>query len=79
MIAGHAARGRARDASCASKPGAKRAVPLPVSAPFHCALMQPAQDRMAADLARAPFRDPAAPLVSTTWMRAIVRSAADVP
>ena len=31
--------------------GAKRAVMLPVSAPFHCALMQPAQDRLAADLA----------------------------
>ena len=34
----------------AKKRGAKRAVMLPVSAPFHCALMQPAQDRLGADL-----------------------------
>ena len=31
--------------------GARRAVPLPVAAAFHCALMQPAQDRLAPDLA----------------------------
>jgi [acyl-carrier-protein] S-malonyltransferase len=38
--------------------GAKRTVMLPVSAPFHCALMQPAQDLLAADLAKVEFRDP---------------------
>ena len=43
--------------------GAKRAVKLPVSAPFHCALMQPAQDRLAADLRALSFRKPAAPVV----------------
>jgi [acyl-carrier-protein] S-malonyltransferase len=44
--------------------GAKRAVMLPVSAPFHCALMQPAQDRLAADLAAVVFGDPAFPVAA---------------
>ena len=39
-----------RAADLAKARGAKRAVMLPVSAPFHCALMQPAQQRLAADL-----------------------------
>ncbi len=39
-----------RAAELAKKRGAKRAIMLPVSAPFHCALMQPAQDRLAEDL-----------------------------
>ena len=38
--------------------GAKRAVPLPVSAPFHCALMAPAQERLAAVLDDAGLRGP---------------------
>src|SRR5215211_8077815 len=38
---------------------AKRVIKLKVSAPFHCALMKPAQDRLAADLARLGFREPA--------------------
>ncbi|HEX8131688.1 MAG TPA: ACP S-malonyltransferase [Pyrinomonadaceae bacterium] len=37
--------------------GAKRAIKLSVSAPFHCALMQPAQDRLAADLEKIEFSD----------------------
>jgi [acyl-carrier-protein] S-malonyltransferase len=41
----------------------KRAIRLPVSAPFHCALMQPAQDRLAADLERLEFADLRVPLV----------------
>ena len=44
-----------RAAELAKQRGAKRAVMLPVSAPFHCALMQPAQDRLAADLRPATF------------------------
>lgn len=44
--------------------GAKRAVKLNVSAPFHCALMKPAQDRLAADLERISFNDLTAPLVT---------------
>ena len=43
--------------------GAKRAVKLPVSAPFHCALMQPAQDRLAVDLRALSFQKPTAPVV----------------
>jgi [acyl-carrier-protein] S-malonyltransferase len=44
--------------------GAKRAVPLAVSAPFHCALMQPAADRLAGELARISFRAPSVPVVT---------------
>jgi [acyl-carrier-protein] S-malonyltransferase len=44
--------------------GAKRAIKLPVSAPFHCALMQPAQDRLAADLEKIEFADLSVPLVA---------------
>jgi [acyl-carrier-protein] S-malonyltransferase len=47
---------------CKAK-GAKRAVMLPVSAPFHCALMQPAQDRLATDLQALQFEDPAVPVI----------------
>lgn len=46
----------------ADQRGAKRAKILPVSAPFHCSLMQPAQDRLAADLGRLTFANPAIPL-----------------
>jgi [acyl-carrier-protein] S-malonyltransferase len=44
--------------------GAKRAVMLPVSAPFHSSLMKPAQDRLAEDLRALKFQNPAAPVVS---------------
>jgi [acyl-carrier-protein] S-malonyltransferase len=44
--------------------GARRAMMLPVSAPFHCRLMQPAADAMAEALADVTIRKPAAPLVS---------------
>ena len=43
--------------------GAKKAVNIPVSAPFHCALMQPAQDRLAADLGALSFQNPSCPVV----------------
>jgi [acyl-carrier-protein] S-malonyltransferase len=63
VIAGHAAAVARASEACKAK-GAKRAVPLPVSAPFHCALMRPAQERLAPELAAIPFRDPQPPLVN---------------
>jgi len=53
-----------RTAELCKQAGAKRAVMLPVSAPFHCALMQPAQDRLATDLTRLDFRDPKYPVAA---------------
>jgi [acyl-carrier-protein] S-malonyltransferase len=44
--------------------GAKRAIKLGVSAPFHCALMMPAQERLAADLERLTFKELRTPLVT---------------
>ncbi|MFB3813576.1 MAG: ACP S-malonyltransferase [Terriglobales bacterium] len=52
-----------RAAELAKKRGAKRAIMLAVSAPFHCALMQPAQDRLAADVRALTFRDPEFPVI----------------
>ncbi len=46
-------------AALCKEAGAKRTVMLPVSAPFHCALMQSAQDLLALDLAGLEFHDPA--------------------
>jgi [acyl-carrier-protein] S-malonyltransferase len=56
--------------------GARRAVLLPVSAPFHCALMKPAQDRLAVDLHNTTFRDLRCPLINNVAAREI-RSGAD--
>lgn len=53
-----------RAAALCKEAGAKRTVMLPVSAPFHCALMQPAQDALARDLAALEFRDPAFPVAA---------------
>jgi [acyl-carrier-protein] S-malonyltransferase len=53
-----------RAAALCKEAGAKRTVMLPVSAPFHCALMQPAQDLLALDLAGLEFRDPAFPVAA---------------
>jgi [acyl-carrier-protein] S-malonyltransferase len=47
----------------ATERGAKKAVRLPVSAPFHCSLMQPAQDRLAAELGALEFQNPSCPVV----------------
>lgn len=52
-----------RAAELAKQRGAKRAILLPVSAPFHCALMQPAQDRLAVDLEALPFYTPQVPVL----------------
>ncbi|HWW49737.1 MAG TPA: ACP S-malonyltransferase [Xanthobacteraceae bacterium] len=53
-----------RAVEIAKEKGAKRAMLLPVSAPFHCRLMQPAADAMAAALADVTINAPAAPLVA---------------
>jgi [acyl-carrier-protein] S-malonyltransferase len=55
----------------AKSKGAKRALPLPVSAPFHCALMQPAADEMAKALAEVQFNAPAVPLVANVLAEAV--------
>jgi len=48
----------------------RKVVKLKVSAPFHCALMKPAQDRLAADLERLSFSEPAMPVVTNVDARA---------
>ena len=55
----------------AKEAGAKRAVMLPVSAPFHCALMQPAADAMAAALADVAIATPVVPLVANVRAQAV--------
>lgn len=76
VIAGHAA-AVARAMELAKAAGAKRAVPLPVSAPFHCALMTPAQDNMRAEFDAVTFHDLAIPLINN-WQARPVTTAADV-
>jgi len=63
VIAGHTAAVERASALCRTA-GAKRAVLLPVSAPFHCALMRPAQERLALYLADVSLREPTTPLVN---------------
>jgi [acyl-carrier-protein] S-malonyltransferase len=75
VIAGHTAAVDRASELC-RKAGAKRAIRLPVSAPFHCALMMPAQERLARDLAGLQFRDPAVPLVNNVEAR-VVRTGAE--
>lgn len=61
VISGHTAAVE-RATKLADERGAKRAKILPVSAPFHCSLMKPAQDRLAADLSQLKFQKPAVPV-----------------
>jgi [acyl-carrier-protein] S-malonyltransferase len=67
-----------RAADLCKQAGAKRTVMLQVSAPFHCALMQPAQDALAADLAAVTFNDPAYPVACNVDARLLTRRA-EVP
>ena len=53
-----------RAVTLAAEKGARRSILLPVSAPFHCALMQPAADAMADALAAVDMADPVVPLVA---------------
>ncbi|HEX5702860.1 MAG TPA: ACP S-malonyltransferase [Pyrinomonadaceae bacterium] len=55
--------------------GAKRAVKLNVSAPFHCAMMMPAQERLALDLNELDFKDLATPVVTNVDARPINKGA----
>jgi [acyl-carrier-protein] S-malonyltransferase len=55
----------------ATERGAKKAVSLPVSAPFHCALMQPAQDRLATDLEGLSIENPSCPVICNVDAAAI--------
>jgi [acyl-carrier-protein] S-malonyltransferase len=75
VIAGHTAAVN-RAIELAKAAGAKRAVLLPVSAPFHCPLMKPAQKRLSADLNSIAFSDLSVPLINN-WQAREIRSAAD--
>jgi [acyl-carrier-protein] S-malonyltransferase len=77
VIAGHKG---AVDRACvtAKARGAKLAKLLPVSAPFHCGLMQPAADRLARELANVSFETPKVPVV-TNVEAAVNRNAARIP
>jgi [acyl-carrier-protein] S-malonyltransferase len=70
VVSGHRAAVE-RAAELAKARGAKRALMLPVSAPFHCALMQPAADRMCEALAEVELTAPAVPLVANVRASAV--------
>jgi [acyl-carrier-protein] S-malonyltransferase len=73
VIAGHAGAVDRAAELCRAR-GAKRAVRLPVSAPFHCALMRPAQEKLAPVLRALDLRDPVVPLVNNVDAQ-VVRTA----
>jgi len=70
VVSGHKAAVE-RAVELAKEKGAKRAMLLPVSAPFHCALMQPAADVMAEALAAVEIKAPAVPLVANVRAEAV--------
>ncbi|HTW66859.1 MAG TPA: ACP S-malonyltransferase [Bryobacteraceae bacterium] len=75
VIAGHTG-AVARAVGLVKSSGAGRALVLPVSAPFHCPLMEPAQDRLKADLDATEFRDLTVPLVNG-WQARVIRTGAE--
>jgi [acyl-carrier-protein] S-malonyltransferase len=75
VIAGHAGAVN-RAVELAKAAGAKRAVILPVSAPFHCALMEPAQVKLKVDLDATQFAELKTPLVNN-WRAEIVHTGAE--
>ena len=60
----------------ATQCGARQAVELPVSAPFHCRLMRPAEERLRADLAQVPWSDPRIPLYNNVDASKVTTAAA---
>lgn len=64
-----------RAVAIAAEQGVKRSIMLPVSAPFHCALMQPAADAMEAALAKATIRQPAVPVIANVTAQPVSDSA----
>lgn len=75
VIAGHTGAVN-RAVELAKAAGARRAILLPVSAPFHCPLMEPAQERLKEDLDATEFRDLSVPLVNG-WQARVVRTGAE--
>jgi [acyl-carrier-protein] S-malonyltransferase len=75
VIAGTAAAVARASAACTAR-GAKRAIPLAVSAPFHCALMAPARERLRPLLEEARFADAAVPVVTNVDARPETRGSA---
>lgn len=57
--------------AAASQAGARQIIPLPVSAPFHCRLMQPAEERLRAALAEVSFRELTIPLYNNVDARRV--------
>ena len=74
VVSGHKAAVE-RAVVIAKEKGAKRAVILPVSAPFHCALMQPAADRMAQALAEVTVNAPSVPLIANVRAEVVTDAA----
>src|SRR5216683_2702815 len=70
VISGHVAAVE-RAVKLADERGAKRAKVLPVRAPFHCSLMKPAQERLAADLDALQFSAPKFPVVCNVYARPV--------
>jgi [acyl-carrier-protein] S-malonyltransferase len=75
VIAGHD-RAVERAIELLNERGAKRAIKLKVSAPFHCALMRPAQERLASDLSNIEFGDLRMPLVTNVDAALVTEGAA---
>jgi [acyl-carrier-protein] S-malonyltransferase len=73
VISGDAA-AVARASELCKEAGAKRAVTLAVSAPFHCKLMEPAAEKLASELERVIFNDPTIPVASNVDARFVSRS-----
>jgi [acyl-carrier-protein] S-malonyltransferase len=75
VVSGHKAAVE-RAVELAKERGAKRAVLLPVSAPFHCALMQPAAEVMAEALSHVDIAAPSVPVVANVLASSVVNPAA---